>query len=132
MGVDRARMEAFLDWEGPVGRHYAVKIAQFEEIVRANAPFDPEHTTHIAESISSDLSSDSRKLLAKIGTYPNEHIRGYAAMVHGGTRPHAILPHHPPKTLKFRVAGRLVYATRVNHPGTRPDPFLARWIRELV
>ena len=42
----------------------------------------------------------------------------YAPYVEFGTRPHVITPKNR-KMLAFRVGGRLVFAKRVNHPGTR-------------
>lgn len=47
----------------------------------------------------------------------------YAAAVEYGTRPHTILPRSR-KVLKFNVGGREVFARKVNHPGTRPQPFM--------
>lgn len=66
-----------------------------------------------------------------------------AAMLNEGTRPHRIMPKlgarfvGPAQAgqgrrargrgrtfLKFEVGGRIVFARSVNHPGTRPDPFL--------
>lgn len=47
----------------------------------------------------------------------------YSEFHHEGTRPHVILPVHG-RFLMFDVNGRTVFATRVNHPGTRPNRFL--------
>ena len=66
-----------------------------------------------------------------------------AAMLNDGTRPHEIRPKvgagfrgpvregqgrrsrgRARKFLKFQVGGQTVFARKVNHPGTRPDPFL--------
>lgn len=66
----------------------------------------------------------------------------YAAAVHDGSKPHQIRP----KTrrvkqsngkfkggvLRFQVGGRVVYATVVNHPGTKGKPFLDRALREVA
>jgi hypothetical protein len=50
----------------------------------------------------------------------------YALFVHEGTRPHVILPRHA-KMLVFKGrSGKMVYATKVNHPGTMANPFLVR------
>jgi len=56
----------------------------------------------------------------------------YARMHHDGTRPHAITPRRPGGRLRFRVAGRVVYAKRVWHPGTRPNRFLSRHLRAAL
>lgn len=47
----------------------------------------------------------------------------YAAFVHQGTQPHVIRP-RTKKALRFTMDGREVFAKSVNHPGTRPRPFL--------
>lgn len=55
----------------------------------------------------------------------------YAAFVNDGTRPHIIRP-RTKQVLKFRVGGRTVYAKLVHHPGTRPNPFLDRALRDVA
>lgn len=55
----------------------------------------------------------------------------YAEWVHDGTRPHTIRPRRA-KALRFVVGGRVVYAKVVQHPGTRPRPFLDRALREVA
>lgn len=55
----------------------------------------------------------------------------YAGFVNDGTRPHVIRPRRA-KALRFTVGGRTVYATVVNHPGTRARPFLDRALREVA
>lgn len=48
----------------------------------------------------------------------------YALDVHQGTPPHRIEPVRA-QALRFEVAGEVVFAAYVNHPGTRARPFLA-------
>lgn len=55
----------------------------------------------------------------------------YAGFVNDGTRPHQIRPVNA-SVLRFRVGSRWVYARVVNHPGTRPRPFLDRALREVA
>lgn len=55
----------------------------------------------------------------------------YAAMVNDGTRPHVIRPRRA-QVLRFQVGGQVVFARVVNHPGTRPRPFLDRALREVA
>lgn len=55
-----------------------------------------------------------------------------AVFTERGTRPHEIRPRPPKKALAFRAAGgRKVVVARVNHPGTRAEPWfyptLRRW-----
>lgn len=55
----------------------------------------------------------------------------YAAAYHQGTKPHLILPVNA-SVLVFQVGGATVYAKRVNHPGTKGDPFLLNAARVVV
>lgn len=48
----------------------------------------------------------------------------YSAFVHEGTRPHVIAAKDG-GLLAFEGAGGTVFAKKVNHPGTQPNPFLA-------
>lgn len=56
---------------------------------------------------------------------------GYAAPVEFGTKPHPIVPRSR-KVLRFKVGGREVFAKRVNHPGTRAQPFMRPGIERVV
>lgn len=55
----------------------------------------------------------------------------YAGYVNDGTAPHVIRPRRR-RALRFIVGGRVVFARRVNHPGTRANPFLDRALREVA
>lgn len=46
----------------------------------------------------------------------------YRPFVVGGTRPHEIRPVNK-KALRFNIGGRVVFAKKVNHPGTKPNPY---------
>lgn len=48
----------------------------------------------------------------------------YALDVHQGTPPHRIEPVNA-RALRFEIGGEVVFSAYVNHPGTRPRPFLA-------
>jgi len=54
----------------------------------------------------------------------------YALMHHEGTRPHLIVPERA-EMLRFKVGGRIVYTNAVMHPGTKPNPYLRRALREV-
>lgn len=47
-----------------------------------------------------------------------------------GTRSHLIRPRKKGGVLRFEVRGRVVYSAYARHPGTRPNNFLARALRE--
>lgn len=52
----------------------------------------------------------------------------YALWHHEGTRPHVIRPVRA-KALRFEVDGNVVFARRVNHPGTKPNRYLINALR---
>ena len=55
----------------------------------------------------------------------------YAYMHHEGTRPHVITPVRA-KQLVFSVKGKVVRTNRVNHPGTKPNRYLADNLRFIL
>ena len=55
----------------------------------------------------------------------------YAKDHHEGTRPHSIMA-TPGRVMRFNVGGRVVYAKKVNHPGTRGTRFLTGPMRTVV
>lgn len=46
-----------------------------------------------------------------------------AVFQHQGTRPHMIFPRNK-RVLRWVAGGGFIFARHVNHPGTKPDPFL--------
>ncbi|MEM0010793.1 MAG: HK97 gp10 family phage protein [Candidatus Bathyarchaeia archaeon] len=55
----------------------------------------------------------------------------YAVYVEFGARPHEIQPVHA-RALRFEAAGRVVFAMRVQHPGTRPQPFIRETVDQVL
>ncbi|WP_280329602.1 HK97 gp10 family phage protein [Nocardia wallacei] len=53
----------------------------------------------------------------------------HARFIEEGTRPHVIRPRNA-RALRFEIGGRVVFAQRVNHPGTAARPFLRDAVRE--
>lgn len=49
----------------------------------------------------------------------------YAMFVHEGTRPHVIVPRRA-KVLAWQSNSGVAFAKRVNHPGTKAQPWLAK------
>lgn len=76
---------------------------------------------------------DTGRLKASLKMTHDRSIRGqfvmvgsklnYALMHHQGTRPHIITPNRS-QVMVFANKGRVIYATRVNHPGTRANRYL--------
>lgn len=77
-------------------------------------------TTRLIRSIRVERGAGYRDIVAGYnGRTP------YASVHHDGSEPHIIRPRRA-KALRFVIAGRTVYATRVRHPGTRPTRFMVR------
>lgn len=55
----------------------------------------------------------------------------HAYMHHEGTRAH-VIQESKQETMRFTVRGRVVYATRVVHPGTKPNRYLSKHLRKVV
>lgn len=48
----------------------------------------------------------------------------YAPYVEFGTQPHEIKPKKAGGVLAFKMNGKMVFARKVNHPGTRAQPYV--------
>lgn len=82
------------------------------EQARRNAP---KKSGTLANSIQVQaLGRDTVKVVA---TAP------YSGDVEFGTSPHVIVP-KTGRVLVFQVGGRTVYARKVRHPGTKPEPYM--------
>lgn len=71
------------------------------------------------------------KLVSSSGMSADGEVRidvPYAAVVVEGSRPHIIEPRRK-KALRFKSGGETVFAKRVHHPGTKPNPFMETAIR---
>jgi hypothetical protein len=55
----------------------------------------------------------------------------YAKDVHEGTKPRLIEPNDPKGMLRFVNKGVIVFAHKVLHPGSKPNPFLSKALREV-
>ena len=55
----------------------------------------------------------------------------YGHYVREGTQPHEIRPRNR-KALKFEIAGEVIFAAKVNHPGTRANPYHKRVMARLM
>lgn len=86
-------------------------------------------TTHKYKDQSGALTAsiNGRVLVSTPGAALGEirASKGYASEVENGTPPHVIVPKRA-KALRFNIGGRTVFATKVNHPGTQPRPFMAQ------
>ena len=128
---DVLALREFLSWEGPPGldfqrRMRTLLVRQVQEA--------PRRTGRMANALADRrMQSDfGRYLEGAVGVNPGTGgQRGYAQIVTSGSRPHVIQA-RTAKALRFVVGGRVVYTRRVQHPGTRPNPYLTRHLNEFV
>ena len=107
---------------GQVAKYLAVQGRRVETQARrlATNQIVNVDTGRLSGAISSALATDSKGLFVKVLCNVE-----YAAAVHEGTVAHPIVGRNSPrKVLRFPSGGGIVYAKRVNHPGTDPRPFL--------
>ena len=114
------------DWEHMVGKDLERRMRTLTWRAQMSAGV---RTGRLNRSISTfERNRITEGLEGRVGSTT---IR-YAAAHHEGARPHLILPKKKNGLLVFTIAGTIVFARRVNHPGNRPNPFLARWLQEAV
>lgn len=87
-----------------------------ERQAKREAPVD---TGTLRRSITSDVQDGGHR--GVVGTNV-----AYALAVHQGSRPHVIVPRRAVVLAFPGSGGRTVFARRVNHPGTRANPFMKR------
>ena len=103
-------------------------IRQVAADARTNAPVD---TGRMAQAIKEDpiVSPTPFRVIGGVTSHAP-----YSIYVHQGTAPHVIRPRNA-SALRFKAGGETVFASSVNHPGTRARPFLtnavARVLRDL-
>lgn len=110
-------------WEGPVGRDLNRRLRTLHFRAEQSAGF---RTGELRRRMEIKRKVIRTGLEGQVGSPVK-----YALLHHQGTRPHVILPRRA-KSLRFVVGGKVVFAKRVNHPGTRPNLYLTRWLREVV
>lgn len=81
--------------------------------------------------LRASIRIESRRTLTLRSVYTIGSDVEYAKYVNDGTRPHIIRPRRA-KALRFRVGGRIVYASVVHHPGTKARPFLDDALRQVA
>jgi hypothetical protein len=100
---------------------YTMKAADFAfNRMYKNAPW---RTGFLAQSIRKEVSETSARV------YPSAD---YAKIVEKGSGAHVILPANS-SVLAFGTGmlGGVVFCKRVNHPGTKPNPFVATTATEV-
>ncbi|WP_144070238.1 hypothetical protein [Nonomuraea indica] len=125
-------------YEGPVGRHMGVLGEKVKIGAQRRAPVSPAGSDgrprgYLRSKIRWDRGRDV------IGQYVD--ISSPARTVHGepvglfmevGTRAHVIRPRNPNGWLRWVGSdGKVHFAKKVNHPGTRPYPHLRPALEDL-
>jgi len=93
------------------GLHDLATVGQAIMVIEA-----PRRTGDLARSITVMKEGDA---------YIITPLISYAIFIERGTRPHEIVARRA-RALRFVWRGSVVFFRRVLHPGTRPNPFIAR------
>jgi hypothetical protein len=128
--IDPREVAAFLNSEsGPVFRWFVIagdKVkaeAQRRVGVYEPPPEGPQRARRpgtLRDSIVKRVVRGGAGFVIEVGS--EDEI---ALWHHEGTVPHVIVPVRAPRLVFWSSrAGRVVYATRVNHPGTQPNRYL--------
>ena len=128
---DPIAMSAFLSWRGPIGSDLRRRLRTLL--------FRSKMSAGVATgSLRSDLRWGPGGHPGAISPVYQLGLQGWvgstvdhALFHHQGTRPHMIYPRQR-SALRFHKVGKVVFASSVRHPGTRPNPYLTRWLREAV
>lgn len=120
----------FRSWQGEMGTWFRNTLGEpVAAKARENAPKPGQAsgrtnvsyaTGKLANSIIVQESTSGQEL--EISVVANS---AHAAFVHEGTRPHEINAKNVPEMIFFwHRVGSTVHRKKVNHPGTKPVPFL--------
>lgn len=123
--IDGARMAELLrSPTGPIGRHMIERATRVQMAAKAQAP---HKTGCLADSIVKRIEETPLGIAVRIvsDTTPCSPSRtSYSLFVHEGTAPHQIVARNA-QALRFEIGGQVIFVQSVNHPGTKPNRFLA-------
>lgn len=110
--------------QGPVFRDLVKKAERVRELAKVYVGKD---THQLERRIVKRFERRGNEVVALVGS-----DQPYTLVHHEGSRPHVIMPKKA-KVLRFTTkTGKVVFARRVNHPGTKANRFLTRALREVV
>ena len=101
--------------EGEIGRDLNKRARKVLDAARAQVGVD---TGKLKASLALTRGRNVRGQFVMVGSKLN-----HALMHHEGTRPHIVTPTRS-QVMVFNKGGQVIYATRVNHPGTKPNRYL--------
>jgi hypothetical protein len=108
---------------GPVGSALAIKGRLIVAMAKRMVGFQ---TGKLRDSIHMRHTRAFYGQKLEIGSSVN-----YALAHHEGTKPHEIVPKQA-QILRFSSGGRIIYSHHVNHPGTKPNPYLTTPLRLII
>lgn len=109
---------------GMMGRDLTKRGIQLQRLAQRQVG---KKTGFLRISIGYDVNPSMSGLVLTVGSSAR-----IAYIHHEGTRPHYIRPKQRSGALRFNQGGRIVYARRVLHPGTRPNRYLTDNLYRVV
>ena len=85
----------------------------------------PVKSGKLRASTKRDIDLGPNTIITLIQDAPTADGFPYGWYVRNGTDPHEIRPKRA-QALRFEINGEVVFAKRVNHPGTSPNPYHGR------
>ena len=113
-------------WEEEDLRRYLVKRAV--PVQAAITRGCPKHTGTLASTIRKRDGRDRRGVFVDV-VVGREGLTPYLGYILNGTPPHLIAARNA-KALRFVMDGVVVFRQLVRHPGTQPNNFMERGLRE--
>lgn len=117
-----AVMRRFANFGRRVGEELRDSVRKFTRNVQERARREHRfisRTGRTERSIETDVRRNGEDVTGEVVTRDK-----IAIFLAEGTRPHIIVPRRK-KALRWVSGGKFVFAKKVHHPGTKPDPFLA-------
>jgi len=140
--IDRAAYSLLISWQGPIGRDFNRRLRTLEYRAKMSAGMSTPTPTSLGVpgALKASIHTDRKpatpsQLEARVGSNrPYALWHHQPTGIYGGRGKYPIRPRRPGGRLRFWWAkmGQIVYLRRVNHPGSRSNPFLTRWLREAV
>lgn len=109
--------------EGAPEQAHKILLAVAEELQRDIQERAPKKTGAMADSIKVEFSDP---MTVKV---TGSAVAGYQEF---GTRPHVILPKNKPYLVFKTKDGKIIRTKKVNHPGTKPQPFIRPAVNEVM
>jgi hypothetical protein len=111
-----------VDPDGPVIRELDQRMSRSQAAAKR---FVRKRTGRLYSSIRKNRGFTSRSAYVDVLAGGSARKFRYTLVEHDGSPPHIIRPRRK-KALRFVAGGRVVFAQRVRHPGTRGTKFLER------